>query len=102
MTEEEGKGGKMPRLTIMEEVLLLGLKDKQVRPTPVFFPFPSLHGTEFRRVVTAFRARSNFHPPRFSPDCHGRANASLVLPRDTFHSGTTTFRTPYEGAFSWS
>jgi hypothetical protein len=33
MTEEEGKGGKMPRLTIMEEVLLLGLKDKQVRPT---------------------------------------------------------------------
>lgn len=36
MTEEEGKGGKMPRLTIMEEVLLLGLKDKQVRPTPVF------------------------------------------------------------------
>lgn len=24
-------GGKMPRLTIMEEVLLLGLKDKQVR-----------------------------------------------------------------------
>lgn len=32
MTEEDGKGGKMPRLTIMEEVLLLGLKDKQVRP----------------------------------------------------------------------
>jgi len=29
MTEEDGKGGKMPRLTIMEEVLLLGLKDKQ-------------------------------------------------------------------------
>ena len=33
MTEEEGKGGRMPRLTIMEEVLLLGLKDKQVCPT---------------------------------------------------------------------
>ena len=44
MTEEEGKGGKMPRLTIMEEVLLLGLKDKQVRPTSVFFP--SLHFLE--------------------------------------------------------
>jgi len=36
MAEEDGKGGKMPRLTIMEEVLLLGLKDKQVRPTHLF------------------------------------------------------------------
>lgn len=27
--DEDGKGGKLPRLTIMEEVLLLGLKDKQ-------------------------------------------------------------------------
>jgi golgi phosphoprotein 3 len=30
MTEADERGGKMPRLTIMEEVLLLGLKDKQV------------------------------------------------------------------------
>lgn len=40
MTEEDGKGGRMPKLTIMEEVLLLGLKDKQVRLThflPSFF-----------------------------------------------------------------
>jgi hypothetical protein len=29
-SEEARLGGKMPRLTIMEEVLLLGLKDKQV------------------------------------------------------------------------
>lgn len=29
--EEARIGGKMPRLTIMEEVLLLGIKDKQVR-----------------------------------------------------------------------
>lgn len=29
--EEAKIGGKMPRLTIMEEVLLLGIKDKQVR-----------------------------------------------------------------------
>ena len=29
--EEAKAGGKMPRLTLMEEVLLLGLKDKQVR-----------------------------------------------------------------------
>lgn len=28
--EEARIGGKMPRLTIMEEVLLLGIKDKQV------------------------------------------------------------------------
>jgi len=30
-SEEAKIGGKTPRLTIMEEVLLLGLKDKQVR-----------------------------------------------------------------------
>jgi len=41
MSEEDSKGGKMPRLTIMEEVLLLGLKDKQVCPAHIFFP--SLH-----------------------------------------------------------
>lgn len=29
-SEEARIGGKMPRLTIMEEVLLLGIKDKQV------------------------------------------------------------------------
>jgi Golgi phosphoprotein 3 len=29
-TDEARLGGKMPRLTLMEEVLLLGLKDKQV------------------------------------------------------------------------
>ena len=29
-SEEARTGGKMPRLTIMEEVLLLGIKDKQV------------------------------------------------------------------------
>ena len=31
-SEEARTGGKMPRLTIMEEVLLLGIKDKQVNP----------------------------------------------------------------------
>lgn len=29
-SEEARTGGKLPRLTIMEEVLLLGIKDKQV------------------------------------------------------------------------
>lgn len=32
--EDARQGGKAPRLTIMEEVLLLGLKDKQVRIFP--------------------------------------------------------------------
>ncbi len=31
-SEEAKVGGKMPKLTIMEEVLLIGIKDKQVRP----------------------------------------------------------------------
>jgi Golgi phosphoprotein 3 len=31
-SEEARTGGKLPRLTIMEEVLLLGIKDKQVKP----------------------------------------------------------------------
>jgi Golgi phosphoprotein 3 len=34
--DEARLGGKMPRLTIMEEVLLLGLKDKQVGSTLCF------------------------------------------------------------------
>jgi Golgi phosphoprotein 3 len=38
-TEEARTGGKMPRLTIMEEVLLLGIKDKQVNL--LFLSLPS-------------------------------------------------------------
>ena len=42
--EDQKQGGRAPRLTIMEEVLLLGLKDKQVsrlyasRTTPLVVP----------------------------------------------------------------
>jgi hypothetical protein len=40
--EEARIGGKMPRLTIMEEVLLLGIKDKQVSCIrPFLSPFKS-------------------------------------------------------------
>lgn len=46
MAEQDGKGGKLPRLTIMEEVLLLGLKDKQVRSTP-FTPLLSFEEPNF-------------------------------------------------------
>ena len=38
-SEEAKIGGKMPRLTIMEEVLLLGIKDKQVKIFPFFYIF---------------------------------------------------------------
>ena len=49
-SEEARTGGKMPRLTILEEVLLLGIKDKQVKlfsffPLKVFlltYPKPDL------------------------------------------------------------
>ena len=100
MTEQEGKGGKMPRLTIMEEVLLLGLKDKQVGPSLFFFLPSFLPGTEFRHGVTADGVRIRFHALRFLPGCHGHAKVSLVLLRDTFHSGMTTYHMLYEGAFS--
>ena len=42
-SEEARTGGKLPRLTIMEEVLLLGIKDKQVKPLSPFFFFFSMH-----------------------------------------------------------
>ena len=40
-SEEARTGGKLPRLTIMEEVLLLGIKDKQVNPFS--FSLSSVH-----------------------------------------------------------
>ena len=63
-SEEARTGGKMPRLTIMEEVLLLGIKDKQVRNPPslvVMIPFC----------------------PPYTPDhvnsvCHGFLSLSLI------------------------
>ncbi len=73
--EEDAKqGGKAPRLTIMEEVLLLGLKDKQVRLHP--------------------------HWQLYLHDVYNISFPLHVAIRDTFHSGTTTSRTPYEGVYS--
>ena len=71
--EDSRQGGKAPRLTIMEEVLLLGLKDKQVCFS-FCTSFPccvrtveqgrgnSLHFSTFRQFVQGFRV-SEF--PRF-------------------------------------
>jgi hypothetical protein len=42
-SEEKRVGGKMPKLTIMEEVLLLGLKDKQVSLISVVLKFTLTH-----------------------------------------------------------
>ena len=96
--EEDSKGGKLPRLTIMEEVLLLGLKDKQVR-TALFRPI-FLYGAEFRLGVTAVRNHRSFHVLRFLSDRHNHSDMSFVLLRDTFHFGMTTYHMPSEGAFS--
>ena len=52
-------GGKMPRLTIMEEVLLLGIKDKQVGFLRTFFIVPGVrtacYGGVFRDNVLCLR-----------------------------------------------
>lgn len=37
MVENEERS-KQPKLTLMEDILLLGLKDKQVRPSIIVFP----------------------------------------------------------------
>ena len=57
-SEEARTGGKMPRLTIMEEVLLLGIKDKQVKNTlivmiPFVLPIPPYHTTTSIPFATA-------------------------------------------------
>jgi hypothetical protein len=49
LSDEAREGGKMPRLTIMEEVLLIGLKDRAVRSCIAFVLF---HST--RRSRSAF------------------------------------------------
>ena len=51
--EEARIGGKMPRLTIMEEVLLLGIKDKQVSFYPPLLPNQPLFISN-RRATSPF------------------------------------------------
>ena len=96
MAEQDGKGGKLPRLTIMEEVLLLGLKDKQVRSTP---PLPHFFPSR-NRISTRGDNPQPFPCITLLVRCLCRAKVPLVLLRDTFHSGMITYHMPYEGAFS--
>jgi Golgi phosphoprotein 3 len=49
-SEEAKIGGKMPRLTIMEEVLLLGIKDKQVRHVMPSCTFICLEPSKATRI----------------------------------------------------
>jgi hypothetical protein len=69
--ENERQGGKLPRLTLLEEVLLLGIKDKQVS-------FTSLS------IYAVIVLESP--PLLFSYDLK-------KFCRDTCHSGTTIYRT---------
>ena len=73
-----GERERMPRLTVMEEVLLLGLKDKQVGP-PSPPPLASLLCDVPRLTITRGTTR--------------RARATCL-------SGTTTSRTPSVAASS--
>lgn len=66
--EETRAGGKLPRLTIMEEVLLLGLKDKHVRVDAITtFRYPFFLLLWFRSIFASgcslppYSSNSNTH-----------------------------------------
>ena len=67
---ESTERSKQPKLTLMEEVLLLGLKDKQVRHL--------ICSTRLGHYACGFNC--------------------LTTARATYHSGTTIFRTRYVDA----
>jgi hypothetical protein len=75
--QDDAESNKMPRLTLMEEVLLLGLKDKAVRQQPSI-----LSHQPKEPYLWASLSRQ--------PGC-----AELTL-RATYHSGTTTSPTLFE------
>jgi len=54
--EDSRYGGKMPRLTIMEEVLLLGLKDKHVCNMILFFIYHTPLSVRPMPAISAARA----------------------------------------------
>lgn len=80
---ESTERSKQPKLTLMEEVLLLGLKDKQVRR----LPYP----TNQRPTL----------PAAAPPSSLAHANQSSAR-RAICPSGTTTYRTPFAVASSWN
>lgn len=78
--DNEGETNKMPKLTLMEEVLLLGLNDRQVRVTRPNAKLARSPGPKDARALTR-------------PSFRGRAIC---------HSGTIISRTRYEDALSWN
>ena len=74
---ESAERSKQPKLTLMEEVLLLGLKDKQVRPRLPSSPVPFSAGDRSANGLTMSFCGGN---------------------RDTSPSGTTTSHTPCAAA----
>lgn len=85
---ETAERSKQPKLTMMEEILLLGLKDKQVCIT--------VHHEE----------RGDAPSKRENEDTcdrsNGGENRALIIRRATFLFGTTTSRTPSAAASSSS
>lgn len=96
---ESAERSKQPKLTLMEEVLLLGLKDKQVCLSwlvaflwfNLIFSSCSCPRLEFRFQDWA---RKN------DDDGMGKLTACCSICRATCRSGTTTSRTPCAGASS--
>ena len=74
--ETDGEAKKMPRLTLMEEVLLLGLNDRQVGQR-------TLVRCQSRNQLFVFWVLAS-------------------LNRDTYRSGMTISHILYGGALSWS
>jgi hypothetical protein len=75
--QDDAESNKMPRLTLMEEVLLLGLKDKAVRQQTLH----SLHQPNepyLHQFITLSSSSAQLR--RTDP----------LTPRATYHSGTTT------------
>lgn len=91
--QDDAEDNKMPRLTLMEEVLLLGLKDKAVSPQPLF---PT--SQHFSTSCTPNLARA----PVGGDTLIARSLALAIAladaraRRDTYHSGTTTSHTHSE------
>lgn len=85
--EDSRYGGRMPRLTIMEEVLLLGLKDKHVCPDPLLYTSYSLFSV---RCSFGCYLRFLWLPCLSSIACL----LHYLLEPDDIHAHVSSFATP--------
>jgi hypothetical protein len=93
--EESKVGGKMPRLTLMEEVLLLGIKDKQVSGHLHFFNTSGRH-TPCRSLPCLLRT----HLSQCIRNQSTTNTEIAISSRAICHSGTITYHMHSEDAFS--